>query len=183
MKKEFRDFKSARDFIQKLGLKNRDEWREYCKSGNKPDKIPNRPDATYKNEWKGMGNWLGTGKILPKDREYRPFKEARAFVISLNLKGSTDWTEYAKSGNKPDDIPANPYQTYKKDFKGVGDWLGTGNVAAQDKVYRSFESAREFIRSLGLKNYSDWEKYCKSGNKPDDIPAAPWNIYKEWNKK
>ena len=46
------------------------------------------------------------------------------------------------------------------------------------KEFRDFESAREFVQKLGLKNYEDWKEYCKSGNKPDDIPAAPWNTYR-----
>ena len=51
------------------------------------------------------------------------------------------------------------------------------------KQFRDFESAREFVRSLGLKNSNEWKEYCKSGNKPDDIPAASWNVYKKWKKK
>ena len=50
------------------------------------------------------------------------------------------------------------------------------------KQFRDFESAREFVRSLGLKSQKEWMEYCKSGNKPDDIPAAPWSTYKEWKK-
>ena len=46
-----------------------------------------------------------------------------------------------------------------------------------------FEEAREFVRSLGLNGIKEWTEYCKSGNKPDDIPSAPWNVYKEWKKK
>ena len=38
-------------------------------------------------------------------------------------------------------------------------------------------------RNLGIKNNKEWKKYCKSGDKPDDIPANPWNTYKEWKKK
>ena len=30
----------------------------------KPQDIPSHPD-TYKDEWKGMGDWLGTGSIAP----------------------------------------------------------------------------------------------------------------------
>ena len=51
------------------------------------------------------------------------------------------------------------------------------------KKFRDFESARAFVRSLGLKNGYEWKEYCKSGNKPDDIPANPWGTYKEWKKK
>ena len=51
------------------------------------------------------------------------------------------------------------------------------------KKFRDFESAREFARALNLKGSKEWKEYCKSGNKPDDIPAAPWAVYKEWKKE
>jgi hypothetical protein len=71
-----------------------------------------------------MGDWLGTGSIAARLREYRPFEEAKAFVHTLNLKNSDEWDKYCKSGKKPDDIPANPNKTYaKKGWKGIGDWL------------------------------------------------------------
>jgi hypothetical protein len=61
--------------------------------------------------------------------------------------------------------------------------LGTETIQTQKRVYRPFKEAREFVRSLGLKGYGEWERYGKSGNKPDDIPANPWKVYKEWKKK
>jgi hypothetical protein len=248
MKKEFRDFESAREFVRALNLKGVNEWKEYCKSGNKPDDIPSNPNRTYKKDFKGMGDFLGTGTIAPKDKVYRSFTDAREFVIPLNLKGLREWRSYCKSGNKPDDIPTAPEVTYKKDFKGMGDWLGTGRIAERDRLFRPFTDAREFARSLNLKNNTDWQKfikknkisdlsvrpdttyknkgwegwgdflntgniapedlvfrpfkevrefvrslglkskkewteYCKSGNKPDDIPSAPWKTYKELKKK
>jgi adenylate cyclase class IV len=181
--KVYRSFESAREFVRKLGLKNQKEWKEYCKSGDKPDDIPANPNATYKKDFKGMGDWLGTGSIAPQDREYRPYKEAREFVRSLGLKTANEWKEYCNSGNKPDDIPSNPNGTYKKEWKGFGDWIGTGRIADRDKIFRSFEDAREFVRKLGLKSNREWKEYCKSGNKPDDIPSNPWNTYKKWKKK
>ena len=51
------------------------------------------------------------------------------------------------------------------------------------KEFRDFESAREFARKLNFKGRTDWREYCKSGNKPDDIPTYPWEMYKKWNKK
>ena len=115
--------------------------------------------------------------------KFRDFESAREFARALKLKGRKEWQEYCKSDNKPDDIPADPNQTYKKDYKGVGDWLGTGRVADQNKVYRSFLEARKFVRSLELKNQKQWQEYCKSGNKPHDIPSNPWDVYKEWKEK
>ena len=183
MKKQFRDFESAREFARSLNLKSNKEWRAYTKSGNKPDDIPNSPDSTYKKNFNGYGDWLGTGTVATNDRVYRQFKEARDFARSLNLKNIDEWRAYTKSGNKPDDIPSAPHKTYKKEFKGVGDWLGTGTVASKDKVFRPFKEAREFVRSLWLQGYDEWEQYCKSGNKPVDIPSNPWQVYSEWKRK
>ena len=116
-------------------------------------------------------------------KKFREFESAREFVRSLNLKSQKEWMEYCKSGNKPDDIPQKPERTYKKDWKGVGDWTGTGNVAHKDREFLPFKKAREFVRKLGLKNYKEWDEYCKSGDKPKDIPAHPWDVYKEGKKE
>jgi hypothetical protein len=178
MKKQFRDFESAREFARALKLKGRKEWREYCKSGNKPDDIPVGVEKTYKNDFKGIGDFLGTGNIASSNKKFRSFAEAREFVQKLGLKRQQEWEEYSKSGNKPDDIPSAPYGTYKNEFKGLGDWLGTGTVAPKDRVYRPFTEAREFVRALNFKNSEEWHAYCKSGNKPNNIPADPNYPYK-----
>ena len=89
-----------------------------------------------------MGDWLGTGTVAHRLRQYRSFKEARAFVRSLGLKSGTEWRDYCKSGKKPDDIPANPNKTYAEDgWVGMGDWLGTGAVA--DTLTTSIDLSRK----------------------------------------
>lgn len=47
------------------------------------------------------------------------------------------------------------------------------------KSFRSFEEARAFIRALGLKNQKEWHQWCKTGNRPTDIPTAPGMVYKD----
>jgi hypothetical protein len=118
-------------------------------------------------------------------KQFRDFKSAREFARALKLKGRKEWREYCKSGNKPDDIPTAVEVTYKNEWKGAGDFLGTGTIASsvKNKQYRSFHEAREFTRKLGLKTSDEWKDYCNSGNKPDDIPSHPWTVYKEWNIK
>ncbi len=179
-KERYKPFNEARKFVRSLKLKNQGEWAEYCKSEKKPDDIPYHPDRNYK-EWKGMGDWLGTGYIASQDRKYRSYNEARKFVRSLKFKNFEQWKEYTKSGKKPDDIPANPYQTYEnKGWLGMGDFLGTGRIANQNRKYRSFSVAKKFVRSLKLTSQNNWAKYSKSGKRPNDIPGHPDRNYKEW---
>jgi Phage-integrase repeat unit len=119
------------------------------------------------NKEKGKPRWM-------------PFEEAKELVRSLHLKGDSDWRKYCKSGDKPVDVPVAPEKVYKDEgWKGLGDWLGTGNIAPHYRKFRSFEEARKFARSLGLKGDSDWRKYCKSGDKPVDVPVAPDKVYKD----
>ena len=178
---KYRPFEEASDLVRKLKIKNQKEWRDYCKSGLKPKDIPANPHGTYKQDgWKGTGDWLGTGSIAPFLRKYRPFEEARHCAHKLKIKNTKEWLKYCNSGQKPDDIPSAPYQVYKQDgWKSWGDWLGTGNVASRLIKYRPFEEARDFVHKLKLKGEKEWREYCKSGLKPDDIPASPESTYKQ----
>jgi len=178
--RKFREFEEAREFVRSLNIKGQTEWREYSKSGKRPHDIPGSPDQTYKGKgWKGWGDFFGTGNISTVDREFLPFEEARKFVRSLNFKCEREWKEYSKSGKRPHDIPGKPNQIYKdKGWKGLGDWLGTGTIATFNRDFLPYEQAREFVRSLKLKNQTEWQEYSKSGQKPHNIPSSPHITYK-----
>jgi len=121
---KFRPFVEARGYVHALNLKNQGEWYEYCKSGKKPEDIPMAANLVYRKEWKGFGDWLGTGTIATQSRTYRPFAEAREFVHTLRLKNQREWKDYCKSGKKPDDIPDSPDRLYRNEWKSWGDWFG-----------------------------------------------------------
>jgi len=182
-KKQYRTFEEAKIFVHSLNLKNGKEWNEYCHSGNKPSDIPISPSKAYKNMgWIGIGDWLGTGSVASYNRKFKPFFEARNYVQKLGLKKQHEWEKFAKSGKKPDDIPAYPYGVYKnKGWTNMGDWLGSGRVAYRYKVWRPFTKARKYVQALGLKSENEWQKFSKSGDMPDDIPNTPNVVYKkEW---
>ena len=176
---KFIPFEEARDFVHKLGLKTELEWRKYCKSGNKPENIPSTANGVYYKNWRGWGDWLGTGKDAQYRGGYMPFKEARNFAHSLNLENQKQWQAYCKSGKRPKNFPANPYQVYKTSWKGWGDWLGTDRIANQDIVYYSFDVARKFVHEMSLESRRDWRAFVKSGKKDKMIPANPARTYEE----
>ena len=137
---------------------------------------PDGRQSPANSGWAGYGDWLGAGAVATCLHRYRSFKKARAFVRRLNLKSGAEWRDYSKSGKKPDDISADPGQTYAEaGWAGMGDWLGTGRVAPGQ--YRSFKEARALVRSVGLKSQAEWTSYGRSGKKPADIPADPYKVY------
>lgn len=115
----YRDFESARAFVQALNLGGSLNWPRYIR-GEFPDKppkptdIPASPRNVYRDQWQGWGDWHGTGNIAPVSRQFRPFDEARAFARTLDLRGSEDWRAWWRS-NRPADLPSNPAATYAKD--------------------------------------------------------------------
>lgn len=126
--------------------------------------------------------------MAPNLRRYRPFREARSFVRNLKLKSSTEWRAFVKCqlpqlGRLPADIPAAPDRIYAdKGWTTWGEWLGTGRVADQFKVYRPFREARTFARKLRLKTQREWIALAKGqmpsiGQLPQDIPKAPSWVY------
>jgi len=174
---QYRSFSEARKFGHSIKARTSQEWKEQTKSGKKPDDIPSDIRNHYKNKgWKGWADFLNT-KEKPKKERYRSFKEAREYAHSLKFESGKHWENYCKSGKRPYDIPRHPERHYK-DWKGMGDWLGTGRIASINMQYRSFEDAREFVRKLKLKDIQEWKEYTRSGKKPDDIPANLYQTYK-----
>jgi len=150
-----------------------------------PKDIPTLPFKTYKKQgWKSIGDWLGTGTVATKNREYRSFLEARKFVHSLGLKNDKEWDSFCKSDKKPQDIPATPERKYKnKGWKSIGDWLGTGTIAHRiiAKNWLPWIEAeveyRKIAKKYGLKRPKDWKNFIKSHQLPPSLPKNPWIIY------
>jgi hypothetical protein len=104
--------------------------------------------------------WQSIGRA-----NWRPFDDARAFVRTLGLKSQDDWNAYCRSGKKPNDIPVTPDRAYADDgWAGLFDFLGAGR--RRGRGWQPFDKARAFARTLDLKSFTEWRKYCKSGKKP-----------------
>ena len=159
-----------------MEIKTANEWKEFVKSGKKPVDVPSHLELIYQNEWEGFGVFFGTGNKLRKD--FLSYNKAKELIQSIGIKSESEWRKYYRSGKKPDYLPINLPQAYKSYWKGYGDFFGTGRKADQNKVFVSFETAKNHVSKLKLKNVKEWNQYCKSGKKPENIPAGANNKYK-----
>jgi hypothetical protein len=178
---EYRSYEYAKKFIHPMKFKNVEEWTKYCKIGNKPKDIPNSPRKIYdKTGWISWGDFLGTGKIASRHRVFKNYTESKKYIKNLNIGSKSEWMNYSKSGKRPEDIPGCPDRTFKRTGEWIswGDFLSTGTIAPQNRVYKTYEEAVAFLKPFRLKNYDDWAEFYKSGKKPMDIPTNPELIYK-----
>jgi len=131
-----KSFEKARAFVHALELKSKTEWGAYCRGdmpekGTRPYDIPGNPHRAYKDKgWIHWPDWFGKSATgTPKNIEWRPFEEARAFMHALELKSQKEWRAYRRGdmpgkGIKPPDIPGNPHRVYKdKGWISWSDWV------------------------------------------------------------
>ena len=175
-KGSFLSYVAARAIVEKLGLKSEKEWREWCKAGQRPSNIPATPSQTYRDDgWISVPDWLGyegpvtSGSMLP-------FLAARVIVRKVMLKSKKEWKALCKSDQRPTNIPSNPDRTYRDDgWVSWPDWLGKeGGYGAM----LPFLAARAIVREFKLKNQQEWREWCKSGQRPSNIPSLPSKTYR-----
>ena len=116
--------------------------------------------------------WESVGRA-----NWRKFEDARALARKLGLKSASEWRDYCKSGKKPADIPANPYTIYAKRVGPTGA-IGSALAGFASRI-GGLSRKPALLARLGLKSGAEWREYCKSGKKPDDIPAFPYSDLRE----
>jgi hypothetical protein len=137
-KKPYVDFLTAKNFAKSLNFKSTKQWNEYCKKNKLPAGISPNPQYIYKNKgWIGMNDFLGTGKISSQllHSKFLTYKKAKQFAIKFNFNSKAEWKSFIKKNEIPKNIPRNPEISYGRnnEWKGWGDFLGTGRIANQLK--------------------------------------------------
>ena len=122
----FLPFEEAKSYMRSLRLKNQREFNEWKKSLARPSNIPTNPYAVYKGEFKGLNDYLGTTPTS-HGMDFLSFKECVDFVRGLGLASQEDFLKWARSGNRPSNVPASPYKVYEKEWRGYGHFLGIYN--------------------------------------------------------
>jgi len=177
--RKFKSYEEVQKIAIDLGIDSKNAWFKYWKENDKPKDIPFHPERTYANQWEGWGEFLGTVNIHPRDRELVSYEEAKNFVQINNIKSISEWQTFCSEGNVPDNIPHSPLMVYDE-CKLWNDFLG--KPPRSEMKFLPFKNAKEYVHAQNIKSLSKWEEWCKSGEKPDNIPSAADRVYKnEWN--
>ena len=179
--KKKRTFTEAAIFAKSLKLNSAGEWRKKTKSDDFPIDIPINPDTTYKKNWKSWGDFLGTKNTATREKKYKSYVYAKKYAHKLNLKNQNEWYEHTKNTSFPSEIPKSVESVYKKKGEWIswGEFLGTNFISLQLRKFRSYEEAKKYAKSKGIRKKKDWIKHSKDKDFPKDIPVA-LNTYDKW---
>ena len=176
---KWRSFDKALKWTHKQNIKNKNDWKKLCNSKNFPKDIPKTPMHIYANELKGkgLGYWYGTNKKSNHDIVWRPFEEARGFVRKLEFQNTEEYNKWAKTDQKPQNIPTAPKRIYAE-FSTMEDWLG--NKERKQINYLNYFEAKKWAKSKKILTGAMWQKLSSQNKIPKNIPKAPAQFYDEW---
>ncbi len=175
----FLPFPEARTYMRRLGLKNRDEYWAWCRSGKRPKTIPSCPEKIYKHTgWKDLGDWLGTGNTGQQRKPRMSYEQAKRYIQAVGIKTQHEFFQWRKTKERPVTMPPDPNKTYLE-FKNWGEFLGTGRIANQNKKYRSYDEAKIFFKTLRIRSIKHFRQLCKMNVIPSDIPRSPYAYYRK----
>lgn len=173
---QYYTYKQAQDFVLKKGITSKNTWNAYIKNNKLPKKMPKSVYSVYKKDWKGWGRFFKTNR---QTKDFEPYETCKKFALKHKIKTKEQWASYIKNHSLPEGIPRRPSHVYQNEgWEGWPKFLENGNERLKP---RSFESAREFAKSLNLKYKKDWDKKYEEGLIPKDIPKNSCQTYaKDW---
>ena len=176
--RKWMSFQDAKALIQKAGLTSFTQFREWTQTGNRPKNFPSHPNIIYKEKWEGWGDFLGTGNISTKNREWMSFNQAKTFIQRQNIRTVEQFHEWSKSEQRPKDFPSTPNQVYTNEWRGWGDFLGTGNISTENSEQTIFEARAAFLRQKISTDITP-EEEKQASSKPENFSNSPNEVYKD----
>lgn len=154
----FWKYDKAKAFVHTLGLRNKNEWLDFVKSGKKPPQIPARPDAHYRDDWFSWKEWVGRS-LLDRVDTTLSNKEI-LYIIKYHDKPSNVFRVGISKNTREEFYENAPLRGFDvKDlfnYDGVFDWKTVLSEHA-NQYWNSDGSDYVFKDFFGFRNIlSDW---------------------------
>lgn len=182
MDDRFMSYEEAKTFLSQLSERpeNQAQYRELMSRGAIGPRIPKDPYAYYKESgWISWGDFLGTKAVASFNKKFLTLNEARQIISALPdpPKNHREYLRMIDEGRLTDQLPRDPYNTYKKDsdWKGMPDLLGQRNRQA----YVGYEQAKKLISEMDypIQSQSQYRALSKQGLLPEGLPGGPQGVY------
>ena len=108
-------------------------------------------------EWKGWGDFLGTGLIANIDRKFYTYIEASNLCAKKGLRARSEYHTFRLSDKKHGPfLHASPDTFYKGEWRTWGSFLQTGRIAVFNRAFLPFDECVNFVRSKNFLEKKDF---------------------------
>lgn len=180
---EYMSYPDAKHYVQNIvHPKSKRDFYAWLFSDERPVDFPKDPGKVYKEEWEDIDEFLG----IPEDdglREtYEEHKLRKVVERSSRSNGSVVYPSElhlhrTKFSTKPKNANVQSRRINVKSKK--------KKPTDEPKDYPPFEEAREYVRSLGFRNRSQYKVWAKERTGTVNVPENPDEVYadkwKSWN--
>lgn len=169
--RKFRSYEEAKKWTEKHNIKTYEQWIK----SKKPFDVPYSPSKTY--EGKGWVSWMEFFNRKP----LMEFDEARAYARSLKVKTIQEVYRLKDEGKIDERFPYSFWNKYHTDPKWISlpDFLGTPVKNTHYRTWKSYDEVVEYIKNMNFTGQGSYVKWCKTEQRPADIPASPDRVYKK----
>jgi len=154
--REMCSYDEAKRIVRELGIKSSSEYRRCEKL---PSCISLAPDKTYSEQFEGWKIFLGTRVS---------FEEATLIVRGLKIRTSIEYRLMFKKKELPGVLPSEPGATYKSEWKGWPDFLGTR---------LPFKELLRIVQPKCFRTISEYREVAISDLR---FPLRPDQVYSQW---
>ena len=125
-KLKFRSYNSAKNYVQNLNIKSKKELKKYIENNSWPTDLPKADNLFHAYQ-----EVFNHNDFFGLTREYKTYEEAKKYVLKMKLKTRLQYLIYnqkCRVENIETNLPKNPQNFYKKDWKGWSDFLSNINL-------------------------------------------------------
>ena len=158
----YRSYFEAKESANKLGIKSESNYRVRYRDD---PRLPSKPDILY--NYKGWTNWYDFFETKAPNI-YPTYDEAKKATNKLGIKSLIKYRERYKEDKR---LPSTPDRTYKK--TGWLDWDTFFGIATS-KIYPTYAEAKEAVKRLEIKTYTEYKKRYKEDTR---LPRNPGRSY------
>lgn len=168
---KYQTYKEASEAAQKLNCESR---RQYIKLYKNDPFLVSCPNRSYKNEWTGWNDFLGSHRF----KNYSSWDEASIAARLLRVRNKAEYSLKYKQDPK---LPSEPQKAFKTDWENNGSWLGFLGF----NFYDTWEVASEVAIALGITSSKDYQKKYKQDERlhssPETFYSSVWVKNGRWS--
>lgn len=169
----WRSYEKAREWARAQGITKVVQWRRLSSvPGFLPSDIPTNPIQVYGSEFVSWSDFLGAPIVATQHKKFWPYERAQAWAKKKGLTKGRQWTALSAAGKLPKSLPSNPQATYKDQWRGWGEFLGTAKP--KDQEWANLEEIAQWCaqQSPPLTSFKQWQVAKNMPDFPKHFPKS-----------